>query len=50
MNSAEVVKRGISWDRDKEIVGSADQYRSIVDLLRPLKERKNAESGWPIDL
>jgi hypothetical protein len=50
MNSAEVVKRGISWDRDKEIAGSADQYRSIVDLLRPLKQRKNAESGWPIDL
>jgi hypothetical protein len=49
-SSAEVVRPGLSWDRKNEIVGSAEQYRSVVNLSRPLNERKKMEGGWPIDL
>jgi hypothetical protein len=49
-SSTEVVRQGNSWHRDKEIDGSTDRYRDIVDLSQPLTERKKTESGWPIDI
>jgi hypothetical protein len=46
----QVVKRTRTWDPNQEVVGSADEYRSIVDLSKPLRDRLNRERGWPIDI
>jgi hypothetical protein len=48
--SHRVLKNGIAWDRNQEVVGSSEQYKSIVDFSKPLSERLNSETGWPIDV
>ncbi len=45
-----ILRNGITWDRSQEVVGSSEQYKSIVDFSKPLNERLNSETGWPINV